>query len=203
MHSLYPAWVMQVIAILALHKTYNALLLSIILGLTTAVSCSDLSQRDTEKVNEALNDSLVSSTETWDLDMILIEEGIKKVRVKGSYAATYNLPELKETRIKGPVYIDVFDSTGAVKTEVKSDRAVYRAEESEFELFGNVRVDTRDNRHLESEYLKWNQADNNISTPQFVIITTPQDSIAGSGFTGTADLSSYTIKEPKGRVIVD
>jgi LPS export ABC transporter protein LptC len=167
------------------------------------VSCTELSQKDARQVNEAVNDSLISSTETWDLDMTLIEEGLKKVRVKGSYAATFNLPELKETRIKGPVYIDIYDSLGAVKTEVKSSRAIYRAEESEFELFGNVQVDTRDNRHLESEYLKWNQADNKITTPQFVIITTPSDSIAGTGFTGTTDLSNYTIKEPKGRVIVN
>lgn len=169
----------------------------------TGVSCTELSQQDAKQVNEAVNDSLISSTETWDLDMTLIEEGLKKVRVRGSYAATFNLPELKETRIKGPVHIDIYDSLGAVKTVVTSSRAIYRAEESEFELFGNVQVDTRDNRHLESEYLKWNQADNNITTPQFVIITTPSDSIAGTGFTGTTDLSNYTIKEPKGRVIVN
>lgn len=193
----------QVIDILAQHRTLQALFLSTALIFYVGSACTDLSQEDTRKVSEALNDSLVSSTETWDLDMTLIEEGVKKVRVKGSYAATFNLPELKETRIKGPVFIDVYDSTGAIKTKVNSDRAVYRSEESEFELFGNVQVDTRDNRHLESEYLKWNQADNNISTPKFVIITTPKDSLAGTGFTGTADLSSYTIKEPKGRVVVD
>lgn len=194
---------MQVIDILEPHRTYIAFLLSIILTLIMGVSCTELSQKDARQVNEAVNDSLISSTETWDLDMTLIEEGLKKVRVKGSYAATFNLPELKETRIKGPVHIDIYDSLGAVKTEVKSSRAIYRAEESEFELFGNVQVDTRDNRHLESEYLKWNQADNKITTPQFVIITTPSDSIAGTGFTGTTDLSNYTIKEPKGRVIVN
>lgn len=194
---------MQVIGILVQHNTLKALLFSLGITFVAVVSCSELSQDDTRKVNEALNDSLISSTETWDLDMTLIEEGLKKVRVRGSYAATYNLPELKETQIKGPVFIEVYDSTGAVKTEVTSDRAIYRAEDAEFELFGNVQVDTRDNRHLESEYLKWVQSDNYLSTPQFVIITTPQDSLAGTGFTGTTDLSSYTIKEPKGRVTVD
>lgn len=171
--------------------------------LLMAVSCSDLSQEDARKVSEALNDSLVSSTETWDLDMTLIEEGLKKVRVRGTYAATYNLPELKETQIEGPVFIDVYDSTGAVKTEVTSDRAIYRAEDAEFELFGNVQVDTRDNKHLESEYLKWNQDDNNISTPEFVIIITPTDSLAGNGFEGTSDLENWSLKQPKGRVVVD
>lgn len=191
------------IAILALHKPYIALVASISITLLTAVSCSDLSQRDTQKVNEALNDSLVSSTETWDPDMTLTEDGVKKVRVQGSYSATYNLQDLKETRIKGPVYIQVYDSAAAIKTEVHSDRAVYRAEESEFELFGNVRVNTRDDKHLESEYLKWNQTDDIITTPEFVVIITPSDSLAGTGFEATTDLENWTLREPKGRVVVN
>ena len=150
-----------------------------------------------------MRDSLVSSTETWDVDMTLIEEGLKKVRLRGTHAASINTDNIQETRINGPVHINVYDSTGSVETEVESNRAVYRAEQSEFELFGNVQVDTRSGRHLESEYLKWNQADNMITTPKFVIITTPSDSIAGTGFEGTTDLSQYTIKEPKGKVIVD
>lgn len=184
-------------------KTYQALLFSIILTMITGVSCTELSQKETERVNEALNDTLISSTETWDLDMTLIEEGEKKVRVQGSYAATYNLPELKETRIKGPVYIEVYDSTGAVKTEVRSNRAVYRAEESIFELYGNVRVDTRDSTHLESEYLKWNQSENLISTPQFVYITTPTDTTTGSDFTGSTDLNNIKIRNYTGSSIID
>lgn len=184
-------------------KTYQVLLFSIILTMTASVSCTELSQKETERVNEALNDTLISSTETWDLDMTLIEEGEKKVRVQGSYAATYNLPELKETRIKGPVYIEVFDSTGAVKTEVRSSRAVYRAEESVFELYGNVRVDTRDSTHLESEYLKWNQSENLISTPQFVYITTPTDTTTGSDFTGSTDLNNIKIRNYTGSSVIN
>lgn len=195
---------MPVIDILALHRTLATfIILSLGLVALVASACSELSEEETKKVNEALRDSLISSTETWDVDMTLIEEGLKKVRLQGTHAASISTENIQETRISGPVYINVFDSSGTVKTEVSSNRAIYRAEQSEFELFGNVQVDTREGRHLESEYLKWNQADNMISTPKFVIITTPSDSIAGTGFTGTTDLSSYTIKEPKGRVIVD
>ena len=64
-------------------------------------------------------------------------------------------------------------------------------------------MNTEDNRHLESEYLEWNQNQNRISTPEFVIITTPSDSLAGTGYESTTDLTDYTIKQPKGRVIVD
>ncbi|WP_176466181.1 LPS export ABC transporter periplasmic protein LptC [Aliifodinibius salipaludis] len=179
---------------------FLVLCLLIIAGIS---SCGDLSQEESQQVNDALKDSLTSSTETWDMDMEIMEDGQKKVRIWGSYAATYANDDQKETRIKGPVTVHVFDSVGTVKTKVFSNRAVYKPEDTIFELFGDVQVETRDNRHLDSEYLEWNQSSNNISTPKFVIIKTPTDSIAGTGFEGDTDLVDYTIKEPKGRVTVD
>lgn len=193
---------MQVIDTLEPHKTLFALLVSLIIA-TGITSCGELSQEQTKQVDEALKDSLTSSTETWGVDMEIIEEGTKKVRLWGSYAATFSNDKKSETRIKGPVKIHVFDSTGTVDTKVFSDRAVYQPEEAIFELYGNVRVNTADNRHLESEYLEWRQSNNTIQTPKFVIVKTPTDSIAGTGFQGDTDLVDYTIKEPKGRVIVD
>lgn len=166
-------------------------------------SCGELDKDEARQVNEALSDSLLSTTETHDLDLVLIEEGRKKVRLQGSYAATFNTREINETRISGPVSIHVFDSTAAIKTWVSSDSAIYRAEASQFEFYGDVHVRTRDKRHLQSEYLEWDQAENTISTSQFVVITTPTDSIAGTGFTGTSDLSRYTIRQPSGRYVID
>jgi len=169
----------------------------------SASSCGDLSESQSQRVQEALDDTLLSSTESWDVDMELIEEGVKKVRLRGSYAATYSFENMNYTRIAGPVYIQVFDTSGAVETRVTSDKAIYRAEEAEFELYGNVQVRTAEGRSLDSEYLEWRQSDNQVSTPRFVIITTPTDSIAGNGFEGTTDLSEYTIKEVTGQFILD
>ena len=194
---------MQVTDTLELHSTLFALFASILI--TAGISgCGELSQEQSKQVDEALKDSLTSTTESWDVNMEIIEEGLKKVELWGSYAATYSNKENKnETRIKGPVKIHVFDSAGTVINRVFSDRAVYQPQDAVFELYGNVRVKTEDERYLESEYLKWQQGSNQISTPKFVIITTLTDSIAGTGFEGTTDLTDYTIKEPKGRVIID
>jgi len=193
---------MRVIAILEPHNTLYSLLFSLLLTVTLS-SCGDLSEEQTKKIDEALQDSLTSTTETWDVDMEITEDGLKKLRLLGSYAATYNTKDRNETRIKGPITIHVFDSSGAVKTRAFSDRAVYKTEDAIFELYGNVQVNTRENRHLESEYLEWKQDDNTITTPKFVVITTPTDSIAGTGFKGTTDLTNYSIKNPTGRIIVD
>lgn len=190
------------IAILELHNTVLAFFISLLITVSIS-SCGELSEEQSQQVDEALKDSLTSTTETWDVDMKIIEEGNKKIRLWGSYAATYATDDANKTRIKGPVTIHVFDSTGAVKTEVFSDRAVYQPEDAIFEFYGNVRVNTVDDRHLRSEYLEWIQDDNSIQTPKFVIVMTPTDSIAGTGFEGNTDLTDYTIKEPKGRVVVD
>lgn len=193
---------MQVIAILEPHKTALALIASLLIS-AGMVSCGELSEEQTQQIDEALQDSLTSTTETWNVDMELIEEGAKKIRLWGSYAATFTENGDNQTRIKGPVKIHVFDTTGAVKTEVFSDSAVYQPQDAIFEFFGNVEVNTVDSRHLQSEYLEWSQDDNSIQTPRFVIVMTPTDSIAGTGFEGNTDLTDYTIKEPKGRVVVD
>lgn len=192
----------QVIDILEQHKPLAALAISLLMTVALS-SCGELSQDQAQQIDKALKDSLTSTTETWDVDMKIIEDGIKKVQLWGSYAATFATEKKNETRIEGPVKVHVFKQNGTVETKVFSERAVYQPEEAIFELYGNVRVNTADNRHLESEYLKWMQADNTIQTPKFVIITTPTDSIAGTGFEGNTNLTDYTIKEPKGRVIVD
>lgn len=195
---------MQVTDTLEQHNILTAFTIAILIVAAIALSsCSDLSDTQTQRVQEALNDTLLSSTESWNVDMELIEEGLKKVRIQGSYAATYNLKDFNETHIEGPVYVQVFDSTGAVKTRATSERAVYHPEISEFELYGDVIVQTVTGRRLESEYLEWNQSDNKLSTPRFVIITTPSDSIAGNGFEGASDLSQYTIKEVTGQFLID
>lgn len=195
---------MQVIDILEPDNPFIAFCASIVIVLAIALSsCGELSESQSEQVNQALNDTLLSSTESWNVDMELIEEGVKKVRIQGSYAATYSYEDSSETHIDGPVHIDVFDSTGTVETRARSEWAVYKANESIFQLYGDVRVQTETGRRLRSEYLNWDEGSNEVSTPRFVIITTPTDSIAGNGFEGSTDLSEYTIRRVTGQFIVE
>lgn len=135
--------------------------------------------------------------------MLLMKDGRARIKIDGSYAISYQMPNRKETHIDGPVYVQLYDSVGALETEAWSKRAVYLESESEFELFDSVRVHTVTDRQLYSDYLKWSERTDRITSPEFVIITTPSDSIAGHGFDGLTDLSSYTIDEITGRFIVD
>jgi LPS export ABC transporter protein LptC len=166
-------------------------------------ACGELSEYDTESVRTAMHDSLLSTTESWDVHMTLLEQGLRRITIEGNYAIAYNDEERKETLIDGPVYVQIFDTTGAMESEAWSKRATYHAEEREFELFDSVRVETVRNRQLYSDYLRWTESTDRITSDRFVTIITPRDSIAGSGFDGRTDLTDYVITDLSGRVIVD
>lgn len=168
-----------------------------------AGACTDLSEYDNRQVESTLNDSLITSTESWDVQLTLMQQQRARIYIEGSYAISYQSEDRTETHIDGPVYVQLYDTSGAVETEAWSKRAIYMEEKSEFELYDSVRVLTNSDRELYSDYLVWSQKTDRITSPRFVTIITPTDSIAGRGFDGLTDLSSYTIDEPRGRLLVD
>ncbi|MCC5939933.1 MAG: LPS export ABC transporter periplasmic protein LptC [Balneolaceae bacterium] len=167
------------------------------------ISCTELSEYDSSQVRSSLNDSLIVTTESWDVEMILMQDGKNRLLIEGSYAINYQASGRKQTEIEGPVYVQIYDTLGAVETEAWSKRAIYLEERAEFELFDSVRVETITGNRLYSEYLKWTQDSDRITSPYFVTIITATDSISGSGFDGTTDLEDYVIERPSGRMMVD
>ncbi len=199
MHSSFRAWAMPETGI----SVPSKFALLIIFLLTAPLACTDLSDYDEDQIRSTMNDSLIVTTESWNVQMTLMQEGRARMYIEGSHAINYQAKERKHTTIEGPVYVQLFDSLGSVETEAWSKRAIYLEEDAEFELYDSVRVQTVDDRQLFSEYLKWAQDTDRVTSPNFVTIITPSDSISGRGFDGLTDLSSYTITEPRGRLIVD
>lgn len=195
MRSSCRDWVTRATAFLGLRNLLPATLISLLLF----GACTGLSEYDAQQVQSSLNDSLVYTTESWNVEMMLMQEGRARMKIEGSYAVGYRTRDRKETHITGPVYVQLFDSLGAVETEAWSKRAVYQERRSEFELFDSVTVRTNTDRQLFSDYLMWSQKTDSISSYRFVTIITPTDSITGRGFYGLTDLSEYTIPEPGGR----
>ncbi len=199
MRSSFRDWAMQVTGISVLRNLLPLSILSILI----AGACSDLSEYDSEQVRTSLQDSLIYTTESWDVEMVLMKEGSARILIEGSYAITYHTPDRKETQIQGPVYVQLFDTLGNVETEAWSKRAVYFEVRSEFELYDSVQVLTNQQREMYTDFLVWTEQTDRITSPRFVTIITPTDSIAGRGFDGLTDLTEYTIDEISGRLQVD
>lgn len=175
----------------------------LILPLLLLMSCGELTEYENQQVQEALSDSLFTTTESWGISMEILEEEKLKLKLTGSYAASIKNENRNITRISGPVYIEIYNDDGEPDTFVDADSAVHKPEEAIFELFGNVFVRAPEQKRLWSEYLKWDRNDDKISTPEFLTIVTPSDSITAIGLDGDADLSNYTLREVTGETVID
>lgn len=166
-------------------------------------SCGDLSDYENKQVETALSDSLFTTTESWNIDMEILEDEVIKLNIQGSYAASIKDENRNLTKISGPVYIKIYDEEGNPDTYVNADSAVYKPTAAIFELYGNVLVMAPKGKELRSEYLKWDRNNDRVSTPKFVILISPPDSIAAQGFVGNSDLTNYTLNEGGGRAVIE
>lgn len=204
MHISSRVWVMPATVYSVLysagseHMKFFAFLL--ILGLISQ-ACTKLSEYDTNRVKKAVQDTLTSETESWNVNMGLIQNGHRIVLLKAPYALTRKNNDETETHFKGPVSISIEDSLGHITSTIKCDRAVYTSPNSKFVFTGNVVVNSN-KKTLWSDHLTWLQESHRIATSDFVIVRSPSDSISGYGLTGTETLSSYNINKITGRVSV-
>ena len=77
-------------------------------------------------------------------------------------ADSVNNFETNDSTVAYVVDVDIFDSTGAVSSEVVGDSAVFREGQENLEIFGNVVVTNRDSIIVETEYLRWNPVNEKI-----------------------------------------
>jgi LPS export ABC transporter protein LptC len=173
----------------------------IVLGLLS--SCGSLTEQDHQAVYEALADSLERDSETWGVRMDIMEDGLRQISIKSPYATTLEKQTGSETTLYGPVFIEVVDSTGLVETTVTANKALYIARTGEFTFTKDVVVKTSGSKTLKTEELVWFQHYREIETPAFVVITTPQDSIAGFGLIGDDRLETYTILQVTGSITIE
>ena len=180
-----------------------------LLAAATACSlgaCADLTEYDRSSLDRALADSLVATNESWDPELALMEDDRVLLRIRGSHAVTWQQVDRRETRIDGPVQVELLDTLGRPTTLATSKTAVYDAKNGQFELLDSVRVVSSHpdgDRYLRTEYLFWSSEADRISSPRLVTIITPTDSLTGTEFESTTDLTSYTILSPRGRSQVD
>jgi LPS export ABC transporter protein LptC len=162
-----------------------------------------LSERDAAAVKDALADSLAYVSESRDIQVSIIEEGMRKVEIAAPYGTSLEQPGGTEMRLAGPVDIIVRDTAGVVEVTLRADSAVYKTREGEFHFEGNVSARTATGRRLTATRLTWFQRTGDIASTGFVRIVTPTDSIEGRGLTGRADLSQYVLLDLSGTISLD
>ena len=160
------------------------------------ISCQDLSEFDTQQIDQVLQANKIGSSESWGFRLNLMDEGRKVLDLEAGYAKFIENNKESFTEISGPILITIYDeATGELQSTITCDSALYRSSVGIFEMYYNV--------VLRSDYLKWQRFQDRISTPLFVTFIAPPDSISALGFEGNTDLSEYTLNEGGGTVVID
>jgi len=92
------------------------------------------------------------------------------------------------------VRVNFYDNSGEWMSELTADSGVIRERTEYLEVFGTVRIATRDSAHLATEQLAWDPAKSKIVTDAFVTITKGGDIISGYGMESDSDLKEIVLK---------
>jgi len=92
------------------------------------------------------------------------------------------------------VRVNFYDNSGEWMSLLTADSGVIRERTEHLEVFGHVRVTTRDSAHLATEQLAWDPTKSKIVTDAFVTITKDGDIIRGYGMESDSDLKEIVLK---------
>lgn len=101
------------------------------------------------------------------------------------------------------LYLEFFDEKGVMTSTLKANNAYKFRDENKWRARGNVEiVNIEKHQQLNTEELFWTPENRKIFTEKFVTIKLESEVIYGIGLNANQDLSSYTIKDPQGEILV-
>lgn len=187
---------------------YLWILTSIILCFTFILSSctrNDISQNSastpTGTIKESWNVQILLSQGSSDSDESLPRLNISADHVQWVGEGDSIIQHLNG--IERKVEIEIFDSTGVISALLEADHVSYYENEEYFIAEGGVKIETRDDRILNTEWVEWWESDQMLRSDQFVNIHTPKEVLSGIGLEATEDLSSYQIGKFQAKIISD
>ena len=156
------------------------------------------------KVSTEFISSDYPTTQMWKMNTVVTDSGKVSSIIRAGYVAKYNRTESKITHLDSGLYVEFYDAETGKRTSVlTSGNGLINDITNDMEAFDHVKVVSEDNTVLESEYLKWSQATQLVSSDKFVTITTPTEVLQGTGFESDKKLKYYKIFKASGKAEVD
>ncbi len=138
-----------------------------------------------------------------NIHLLYSDSAILRLEITAPEALNYSqLEEPKLVFSKG-IEVNFYASTGEKDTYLRSDYAIRYPLKKIWEAKGNVQVINKKGEKLETEFLIWDEADESISSEEFVRITTGQQIIMGEGFKADQTFDSYEINKVTGEIYVE
>ncbi len=137
--------------------------------------------------------------ESWDVVIILTDQGITRAKVKSGHLQKYNDKDF--IILDNNVVVDFFDRQEQRTSILTAEKAEVNESSNNMKAIGSVKVLADNGITLYSETLDWNSKEEKLFTKDYIMITTSElDTLHGTGFESDPDLTNWKILKPSGVV---
>ena len=168
------------------------------------VSCSE--QTPIERIPDLeARRSQEPRSEIHNFSYLFSEFGKPKARLTAPFARDFYRPDVGETefRLSKGMAIQFFDSLGQPTSQLTAREGTLFQTKGYAEATGQVVWTNEKGERLETERLRWFRQLNQVSTPDFVKITTPRDVLYGDSLVANLAFSRYQIYKIRGQFLLE
>ncbi len=122
-------------------------------------------------------------------------QGVRRSRVEADTAFFYESTQITELR---NIKVTFYDLKGEESSTLTARRGTYRWQSGSMEAEGNVVVVSPDGRRLRSEILRYDNANNTISTDQRFTFDRGAEHLEGNSFRSDPDFKNVVTDRPRG-----
>ncbi|MDE2997181.1 MAG: LPS export ABC transporter periplasmic protein LptC [Bacteroidota bacterium] len=158
---------------------------------------------------QTLRDDEAPVSESWSSDIVISEDGLRRLVMQADYMARYETPDSTYMVLTGVdeeadrVRVVIFNPEGDTSAVVTSLRILYHEVARRFVARGDVDVKAGSDRWLESEHLAWSEITSRVTTPGFATIRTPTETLSGYGLDADENLTEFTLTRVTGTVLIE
>lgn len=162
------------------------------------VSVYSCKQGDIEKIN-AITQELNLPSQAWEeVEMQYTKSGQTNIVVYANEANRYGDIEKPYMEFSQGLYVEFYDSLGAISSTIQSDYALFNEDENLWTARNNVEATNAEGDTLNTELLYWDMSIKKIYSDKYVKVISKDDIIHGNGFEAKQNFSNWKVKNITG-----
>ncbi len=159
---------------------------------------------DIKKVNELSSSKELNKEEGVNVDLMVLENGIKKYRIQAPRSIRNIGPEQIMEFPEG-MKVFTYNQFGVEESHLTAEYGTMienNGQISRLTVRNNVHVLNKKGEEMNTEELNWDHVNDRVWTDRFIKIVTKDEIIYGEGFESNQDFTSYVIKKITGTIQV-
>ncbi len=158
--------------------------------------CAGCEEKIKPSVLDNLSNTVLPAQESWNSTVTFFDSGTVRAILKAGHISAYE--NSKQTLLDSGVHLDFFDEHGVHSSVLTSESGKADENSNNLEAIGNVVVTSDSGVVVRTQHMYWDNTRQKIYSDDFVRITSPKETLQGTGFESDQNLHNYRIFKVSG-----